>query len=589
MDLDTEPTALSNSTVVKSVNRTFRAGVNGPRPPFLHMPFEMSEGSVSYKDLVSEGNFQGWFAYQKKRPGRQDGIVFSCAGIIFFAVLVNERFLVSMVMDGNDPYLMHTWFEQVEEWLYIQNGKDLPIFWDGLLPSEARRSNPEANEMPIGTLMSASNGRIFLSNAYDQTIASDIIFGNSQTDTTGPQRFTENQYEAEGGYFGTPTLIGPIGGMVSVPRQGTINGQGELLILCRNGAFALETSVSRLLWKDSRIQAITMVGRGTDAPGSVVAINNDIWFKSEGDIASYQLSRSDQSSKFSLTKASRPVNPWLETETSWLRQFTSSIYFDNRLLTTLHPVVDAPSNEDYGSHRYHRGILALDLDQPSQAPGDGAINWDGLWTGIQPCSLLKVGDRAFAFSHDKDGKNRIYEIGREPDEDRIDGYMVEPEWFYITKQFDWNAVGKSNQFEVKRLVGGEVWVSKVITRGAIGVDFRPDNLVGWYEFQPTKDIGPNFAGTLDFTFPRSLRIKFPSPDNSCSRGSPYPVNKGATFQFMIKGRGLMRIDRFRVAMAALNDPNSPVPDCRPDDEKLVVDGNPEIDYAYNLVEASLRQ
>lgn len=346
-DTDTDPSALEPSIASKAVNRIFRGGKNRTRPPFIHKPFIFDDESAVYEDVLRYGNFQGWIPYRKKMPGREDGIVVSIAGCIFFLTLVNENWFARCIFKGNDPRLLHTWFVQANEWLYVQNGKDRPIFWNGLFPSEARRSDPDENEMPIGTIMAYAHGRVFLSNAFDQVAASDIIYGNGLTRTDATQKFTENLYWNEGGYFGQPLEIGAITGMIVMPRQDqNIRGTGELVILSEEGATAIEASVPRSLWKSSQIQTVTLSGRGCVAPASLILVNNDLWFRSDDGMASYQVARVEQKRQLSFGKMSRFANLWFDDDTEWLTRFASAVYFDNRVLSTVSPFLVNANSEN---------------------------------------------------------------------------------------------------------------------------------------------------------------------------------------------------------------------------------------------------
>lgn len=587
MDGDTDPSALKPSTSAKSVNRVFRGGKNRTRPPFLHKPFLFDEDSEQYRWLVTYGNFQGWTEYRKRKPGREDGIVVAIAGKIFFLTLVNEKFYCRFIVDGNDPRLLHTWFVQAEEWLYIQNGKERPIFWNGLLPSSARRSDASKNEMPVGTVMAYAHGRIFLSNAFDQIAASDIIHGNGLTKSDAPQKFTENLYWNEGGYFGQPTYLGEITGMIVLARQDDrLNGQGELVILSEEGATAIEAGISRSQWKNTKIQTVTLTGRGAVAPASLINVNNDCWFRSDDGISSYQISRSEQKRQLSFGKLSRHVNPWLENDTPWLLRYASSIYFNNRIITTVSPMLGTPEDPTHGSHRFHRGMVVLDLDQASDVQGDSPFNWDGLWTGIRPTALLKFSKRAFAFSYDSDGVNRIYEISKSGLNDIIEDTQIKTDWFYLSKRFDWVNSQKSNEFEVKKLVGGELWISEVRDRIDIGADYRPDNSPYWNQIMGTTPFGSDFQGDYKFSHPRYKRFKFPSPVVKTECGAPYPSNHGSQHQIMVYGSGQARVDRMRVAMAPTNDPNSPIVDCKVDDPKTTLDSEGKLDdeFSYDIAE-----
>lgn len=586
-DSDTEPSALPSRLAAKAINRSFRGGKNRNRPPLVHKQFVFDDFSEPYSDIIRFGNVQGGMWYRRKKPGRSDGIILAIAGSLFHFTLVNEKWSPRFIASGNDPKLLHNWMEQAEEWLYVQDGNDEPWFWDGLTPSTARRSNTSLFEMPIGTIMRYIHGRMFVSNAFDQVAASDIMYGSGLTNSANVQKFTENIYWSEGGYFGLPTNLGPITGMIAMARQnrGNVRGQGELLITSIDGAQVIEAGVLRALWKDEQVQSLSLMGRGCVSSWSLINVNNDAFFRSDDGLTSYRIQMSEQQNSLSLSKISRQVNNWFEQDTQDMLQFTSSIYFDNRVLTTVSPFL-LPSRESaWGSHRYFRGIISLDLDKASINPGDSDYNFDGLWTGIRPVVLINARNRAFAVSHDDDGENRIYEICRSGLNDEIDGTSIKPKWKYHTKRFSWIDTRLTNEFEVKRLTGGEVWASDVRDRINISASFRADNNPCWQEVL-NRDFGTQTSG-WKFSYPRYKRFKFHSAKEDCQTGLPYPPNHGAQFQFMIEGEGHAQIDRMRVSVANRNDPNSPVGDCNEpvDDPETVLDCAGENDYSYSIADS----
>lgn len=572
-----QPTALAGNVLAKAVNKVFRGGCNDVRPPFWHLPWDITPEAESFELILRFGNFQGWMPYRKTQMGRQDGILISIGGSIFFLTLVNEKIQARSIMEGNDPKLMHTWFVQAREWAYIQNGKDLPIFWDGL--SNARRSNPEADEMPIGTIMVYGHGRVFLTNAYDQIAASDIIYGGGLTTAAATQKFTENKYWAGGGYFGQPTDIGQITGAIVMPRLGTsLNGQGEVLFVSEEGASAIAAWIPRDQWQTSQVHAMTMNGRGCVAPDSLIAVNNDCWFRSDDGYSSYRLSKQEGETKWSLTKLSHQVNEWMRKDTDWLQRFNTATYFDNRIIGTTQPELSIPRYSEFGNHRYHRGMVVLDVEPPTGTPGDQEYNWDGLWTGMRPCSFIKLGKRCFAFSHDADGENRIYEVKKDGRNDRIDGKSVKTKWFYITKKYTWQS-----EFETKQLLCGDLWVSEVTDKVKIGIDYRADNSPCWLQAMKKTDFGNDMSGTLEFSHPRYDRLYMQSPKTDCQGGSRVPPDHGAVFQFMVYGEGAIRIDRLRAGVNQITDPTPMGGDCyKNNDKKRDKTCKLENDFEYNI-------
>lgn len=576
-DSDSDPKILAITDCAKAVNRVFRGGKNLTRPPFIHSDFVFDDPAD--EPIVRYGNWQGVAPYHKTHAGRMDGLVAAIAGNVYFMVLVNQKWNVFRIMDGNNPYLLQTWFCQAANWMYVQNGLDKPIFWDGLLPSNARRSEwPASPEMPVGTLMAYLHGRVFVSDANDQIAASDIIYGNGFTTTDNTQNFTENLYWEEGGYFGMPTNLGHITGMTAKPKAGrTISGDGELAVMGEYGAQLIDVAQPRIMWKSTPIQAVAISGRGCLAPKTLIAVNNDLMFRSEDGISSFGVLQMEQDSTFAFGKISRKANAWFNDDTPYLIQHGSSVFFGNRYITTVSPQIVPASDLAYGSHRYSQGMIVMDLDQTTKETGGALINLDGLWTGPRPTELVRLRNKAFVCSYDPDGQNRIYEFGNGMGCDIANGNEVPIEWTLITKQFTWDQIGR---MAIKRLLGGDVSWSEANRDLEIRVFHRPEAYRPWLHWltkpiQVAKDM---------WTQPAFGHTALPSPDAQPVCGMQYPLDCGNRHQVMIEGNNPFKIDGVIVAASDKLEPE-PVPDCN-DQPEMVIDGYMENDYRYTIVKPS---
>jgi hypothetical protein len=231
--------------------------------------------------------------------------------------------------------------------------------------------------------------------------------------------------------------------------------------------------------------------------------------------------------------------------------------------------------------------VVLDLDQPTTS-GEAKLSWDGLWTGVRPCSYIKLGKRCFVFSHDTDGQNRIYEIKKDGVDDRFNGNPVKTKWFYLTKQFSWDSSQRTNAFETKQLLGGDVWISKVHNKIKFGIDYRPDNNPCWYQAMKETEYGSDFKNSYEFSLPRYDRLYMQSPQEKCTNN--VKTNHGAIFQFMVYGQGDVKIDRLRVAVDISNDPTPMGGGCFKNDEtrKVGLDCKLENDYNYSIVDEASR-
>ena len=596
-DADTHPSYLPPTMVAESVNRTFRGGINRTRPSIRNISIVAGEGqSETIVNDIQNGNFQGSFPYRATNLNTNDGILLSVSGVIYFLKIVNNIAYAYKLIGGNDPGMMHTWFVQAEDRVYIQNGYQNAIAWDGDLSVPAYRLNPYLKKMPIGTIMEYAFGRVFVTDRLNQIYASDIIYGNGFTDTKNTENFTEIGYWAEGGAFSTPSMMGNITGMKVMPQIGTnLRAQGALVILTANGAFAMDVSIPRAQWATTNMQTISLLGRGCVSPYTALA-NSELWFRSHDGWAFYSNSQSEFARYFSLRKLSREVNKWVSNDTPWLKQFASTMFFDNYLISTVAPETYRAAGVE-GLNRYHRGMVVLDLDQSSSPSPDAQLSfrWNGIWTGFRPTQLLSAlitgQKRGFGFSFDNDNKNRLYEFTNSTGSDFGANGTRAIESFFTSGRYDFAQSGASNKFLRKRITGGEMWLSEIKGEVTSKAEFRPDSYPCWSELKVPTTYGCDPCSPVLKTpcNPRRggdsyKRYKFNSPDPSeCNYISDIPVIEGSEFQLKINLTGAATVDRVRIMANIKNLEDSPIGDC-PENDQECPDINccPERYYDYSI-------
>jgi len=598
-DADTHPSYLPPTMVAESVNRTFRGGINRTRPSIrnINIVAGTDQPSTIVND-IQNGNFQGSFAYRAVNYQSTDGLLLSVSGKIYFLKIVGNTAYAYKLIEGNDPAMMHTWFVQAEDRVYIQNGYQNAIAWGGDLNVAAYRLNPYLKKMPIGTIMEYAFGRVFVSDRFNQIYASDIIYGAGFTDTKNTENFTEIGYWAEGGAFATPAMMGNITGMKVMPQIGSnLRAQGMLVVLTSNGAFAMDVSLPRAQWATSQMQTISLLGRGCTSPYLALA-NSELWFRSHDGWAFYSNSQSEFARYFSLRKLSREVNKWVANDTPWLKQFASTMFFNNYLISTVAPQTFRATGVD-GLNRYHRGMVVLDLDQSSSPSPDAQLTfrWNGLWTGFRPTQLLSAyiinEKRGFGFSFDTDNKNRLYEITTQHTDDYGVRGTVPIESFFTSGRYDFAQTGASNKFLRKRITGGEMWLSEIKGEVTSKVEFRPDSYPCWGELKVPTSYGCNPCTPVvtNGCYPRRggdtyKRYKFNSPDpTECNSISEIPVIEGSEFQIKISLTGASTVDRVRIMANIKNMEDSPIGDCPESDQECPEIGCcPERYYDYSINE-----
>jgi hypothetical protein len=585
-DAATHPSYLPEFYVAESVNRTFRGGINRTRPAIRWLELYPGDGqSSTIVNDIQNGNFQGSYPYRSTNYDTNDGLLVSVSGVIYFIKIVNNvGYCYEIPRDGttftnwNDPSLMHTWFVQAEDRVYIQNGYQAAIAWDGVLANPARRLNPFLNQMPIGTLMEYAFGRVFVSDRFNQIYASDIIFGNGFTDTSNTENFTEITYWAEGGAFSTPSTMGNITAMKVMPYIGAnLRGQGELVVLTENGAFSMDVGLPRITWNTTQVQRISLLGRGCTSPYVALA-NSELWFRSHDGWAFYSNSQSEFGRYFSMRKLSREVNKWVSKDTPWLRQFASTMFFDNYLISTVAPETKRTDAE--GLHRYHRGMVVLDLDNASSPSPDADLSfrWNGVWAGVRPTQCLSAQinneKRGFIWSFDQDNQNRLYEITTNFQDDYGPQGTVPIKSFFVTGRYDFGRSQVTNKFQRKKITGGEMWMSEIPGVVSSQVEYRSDSTPCWSELKiPTTYGCDPCSPQVDACTPlrggiRYKRYKFTTPDNTiCNDIAGIPAVEGSEFQLKVNLEGTATVDRVRIMANIKDGAQNTVGDCPEDDEE----------------------
>lgn len=682
MDAETHPSVLPPNFVSSCVNRSFRQGVNSTRPPFTEIAITPAFGQdASILTDFQTGNFQGAIPYKAIKSGSVDGFVVSVAGTIYFLSIVNNIGTLYKLIGGNDPTMMHTWFVQAEDWVYIQNGYQDPIAWDGDISGKPTnlqavgngssaieltwtdnalgavqneiqvqygstafytialinyaqvsysypasssstsysfqvrsvypdgsstpwsniatttasntqitasqnnnvyRLNPVKDQMPIGTIMAYAYGRVAVSDANNNIYVSDIIYGNGFTTTSNTQNFTEQTYWAEGGSFTPPATLGQITGMRVMPSLNiNVRGQGELVVFCENGSFTLDLSQDRTTWQASNIQKVSLIGRGCRSPWSICGVNNDVYFRSDDGWAFYNNAQVDFYEALSFRKVSREVQPWVNYDTSWLRQFESAMFFDNRIIATVSPFTVSTADPSVcGLHRPSRAMIVLDVEQENTInPTSGMPSrWNGLWEGPQPTQLVTAQinnvERGFAFSFDGDNINRLYELQNSSclltgiDDYSVAYGSVPIGSYFVTKRYDFTPNPGASKFVRKQLAGGEVWVSNLKEAVTVSCEYRPDSYPCFTTLSQPISIGydecsPVQSGCVPaLSQPRYQQLKFPSPDiNDCESFGQINLQEGAEFQIKIDISGACIVDRVRLSAIFNDSLDLPAGDC----------------------------
>jgi hypothetical protein len=145
-------------------------------------------------------------------------------------------------------------------------------------------------------------------------------------------------------------------------------------------------------------------------------------------------------------------------------RFSSGIEFSNRLLQAVLP-------RQLPQGVVHDGILPLSFETISTMEKQLAPVWEGMYEG-QPILQLFTGDfggldRAFAITVSTlTGDIAVWELTTDLRMDNQDSRVI---WNFETPAFTF-----SKEFELKRLVGGEIWLSKIFGTVELTFEYRTD-------------------------------------------------------------------------------------------------------------------
>lgn len=550
------PLLVPRTFASNAINRFFRGDVNAPRLPFQSI--ELSFATEKERIWFQGGNIQGAYFYHSYPSFLNSAIIVSIAGKIFHIRITGKKGIVSTLFSGNDPVLTHAWFAQGFEWLVIQDGLNKPIVWDGV--TGARRA--VEGEVPTGSIMATIHGRLVVASAdgTNQIAVGDIVYGEDQTSTIDIIRFTETGYWAEGGSFGAPVYVGDLTGMFAMPYLDTGTGQNELVVLGTEGAITLDLSRPRTQWLDSQILRISLIGGGCVSSHSTCALNGDLFFRSAEGIRSFRNARAEFNQGWKQSPISSDVRRWIEPDSPRLLQYNSQVTWNNLLISTCSPMLEGPNNQYAGFHRYHRGFVVMDSNPESNVVREGSPIWQGMWTGIRPVQFVegRIEDnhRCFAFSYDRDGKNRLYELC-ESGADTFEGERKKIFSGYDTSVFG-TIERTTDNFSMKAVLGGEMAVSSIQEQLDLTLSLRPDSspcFVEHTDITLSCDCPPKDPCAL-FTQPGSARISFGGLDDKCDPATGQPLSKTHYWQSRVRMSGRANVDMLAYRFTQQDNPVS---------------------------------
>jgi hypothetical protein len=459
----------------------------------------------------------------------------------------------------NNAASLKAYFCQAEQFLIIQSGDNvtLPLFWDG---TTLRRSAGLAGvvaEIPEATAMDYYMGRLWYAQGRTYG-AGDIVRGPSGTPglpynlTDSVLKVTENPLCLGGDNFTVPTSAGNIRAIKHSANINTQLGEGSLYIFTRKQIYSLTVPVTRTDWigadvNNMPIQTVAQINNGAVSDWSIVAVNGDLFYTSLDP--AYR----------SLTVAVRNFQQWgnkpISANVDRALQFNdrskmftaSGMEFSNRLLMTI-----LPGTAPDGINIISQGIAVLDFDPISSleiATAETQItpSWEGMWDGLNILQLLAGDfgglDRAFATTVSEiDNSLHMWELTTS---ERFENGDNRVSWYIESPAYTWG-----NELELKRLVGGEIWIDKVFGTVQMTFKYRGDADPCWHpwfatticsEKNCTEDVNNPCAYPTTWREGYRFPVTLPEPSSPCDSMGIRPAQIAHQFQLRIELRGWCRI------------------------------------------------
>lgn len=301
-------------------------------------------------------------------------------------------------------------------------------------------------------------------------------------------RFTEQNYLNEKGIFRLPAYMGKITGLSFYAVQDTGTGQGDLLLFGERGVASLAVALPRDQWLNTTAQRIAMTEVGSTSPEAIVPVNGDVFFRSLDGLRSYRSARGEIAG-YGHAPVSAEMNRVLDLDSARMLPHASAVLFDNRLLFTSSPVQLARSGT-VTAPTIFQTLTVLDFHSTSRIAAKGSPAYDGVWTGLNVQKLftqrLDGVNRCFAFSlNTTTHQTELWEITK--DQSTGTDYADEQTGETITRlsqpikaAIESRALNFNSQFQMKKLLRGDLWLSDLLGNTSIRVYFRPDGHPRWF-------------------------------------------------------------------------------------------------------------
>jgi hypothetical protein len=394
-------------------------------------------------------------------------------------------------------------------------------------------------ELPVGRMGAYGMGRNWISLPDGKSFLGGDIVGSS----TGTAQFNfrdavlnvaSNPFLAAGQTFTVPGQNQTINAMCFATTLDVSLGQGPLEVYTANTVFSCMSPVDNFTWTTITNPILTesLIGAGGLGQNSTIAASGDTISRSLDGIRSLILARRDFDT-WGNVPISEEMLRVLPDDAAALLQYSSALVFDNRMLMTC-----IPTTGDRGV--YHQGLIALNFSPVSSLRGKQPSIYDGLWTGLNILQLVKglfLGvERAFAFTFNQTTKKiELWEILPTSKTNHFDNDTIPITWSFESASLMRQVKGKG-EFELCRLIDGEIYVSDVIGTVNFQVFYRPDYDDCWHKWHEFSVCAKNTEPGAPLQY--RPRLGLGTPDiTQCDPTTNKPFAIGRFFEVRVQVSG----------------------------------------------------
>lgn len=559
-DASVTPDRVAQNAFSSAVNTSTRNGALNPRYPFERMNLSIQEGEITlpnlytrtYEDIFRSGKFQMATPYV---VGPDFYVVIVISGIIFFYNQNTNEVSVVEIEDEEhlDEHRDRINFSQAGKYLVLYDYPAYPIIIEG--PS-ARRANPNDNEIPISTLGTYNQNRLFIANAGNDFTAGDPA-GSAAT-PNAPITFNEIIIGGSpffGDLYSLPTSDPnyPITAMTFLQVSDSTTGIGPLLVATERAIYSFLTQQPRSLWTNGQFGSNLLMDAGIAGPRSFVNVNSDLFFISgDGEVRALSMSR-DEQRRWSKVPLSREVENWLKFSDKMLAKYAVLAYFNNYIFVTANPYrvlvkdTEGLSVPDYA----HGGFVMMNLANISKLGQTSAPVWDGLWTGVNPMEICVSNKRCFVISKDPGNVNHIWEVRTDSGFDRA-GKLTRP----ITSKIYTREYDSGDPFQNKEPHSLDVSLGQVEGEFSLDIKYKPSHssiFLPWRMFKHFAPfqicgvpIGEAVRGFTPHDF-KALNLGGPQSQEACDpiSGNFYRLYQKLQLRLQLRAKN-WRIDAFKL-------------------------------------------